>query len=129
MIAAVERRYPPVWAEQWDRVGLILGEPDAPVSRVWCVVDVVPETVTEAVDAGADMIIAHHPLLMRGVSSLAPTTYKGWIVHQLIRAGIALYAAHTNADVANPGVSDALAARLGLTALCLLYTSPSPRDS
>lgn len=117
MIAAVERRYPPVWAEQWDRVGLILGEPDAPVSRVWCVVDVVPETVTEAVDAGADMIIAHHPLLMRGVSSLAPTTYKGWIVHQLIRAGIALYAAHTNADVANPGVSDALAVRLGLTEL------------
>ncbi|MFV2019943.1 Nif3-like dinuclear metal center hexameric protein [Micromonospora sp. LOL_023] len=117
VIAAVERRYPPAWAEQWDRVGLILGEPDASVRRVWCVVDVVPETATEAVDAGADMIIAHHPLLMRGVSSLAPTTYKGRIVHQLIRAGVALYAAHTNADVANPGVSDALAARLGLTDL------------
>lgn len=117
VIAALERRYPPAWAEQWDRVGLILGEPDAPVRRVWCVVDVVPESVAEAVDAGADMIIAHHPLLLRGVSTVAPTTYQGRIVHQLIRAGVALYAAHTNADVANPGVSDALATRLGLTDL------------
>ncbi|MFV2095426.1 Nif3-like dinuclear metal center hexameric protein [Micromonospora sp. LOL_014] len=115
--AAVERRYPTAWAEQWDRVGLVLGEPDAPVRHVWCVVDCVPETVAEAVDAGADMIIAHHPLLLRGVSSVAPTTYKGRIVHDLIRAGVALYVAHTNVDVARPGVSDALADRLGLTNL------------
>ncbi|MDG4765048.1 Nif3-like dinuclear metal center hexameric protein [Solwaraspora sp. WMMD406] len=117
VIAAVERRYPPAWAEQWDRVGLILGEPDAPVRTVWCVVDCVPQTVAEAIDAGAQMIIAHHPLLLRGVSSIAPTTYKGRIIHQLIRGGVALYTAHTNADVARPGVSDALAARLGLTDL------------
>jgi dinuclear metal center YbgI/SA1388 family protein len=63
------------------------------------------------------MIIAHHPLLLRGVSSVAPTTYKGRIVHQLIKNDVALHVAHTNADVANPGVSDALAARLGLTYL------------
>lgn len=114
MIAALERGFPPAWAEQWDRVGLVLGEPDALVRRVLCVVDCVPETVAEARDIGADMIIAHHPLLLRGVSSVAPITYQGRIIHQLIRGGIALYVAHTNADVANPGVSDALAARLGL---------------
>ncbi|MEV6375509.1 Nif3-like dinuclear metal center hexameric protein [Micromonospora musae] len=117
MVAELERRYPPVWAEEWDRVGLVLGEPSAPVRRVLCVVDVVPETVAEALDAAVDMIVAHHPLLLRGVSSVAPTTYKGRIVHQLIRAGVALYVAHTNADVAAPGVSDALAARFGLTGL------------
>ncbi|MEU6205071.1 Nif3-like dinuclear metal center hexameric protein [Micromonospora musae] len=117
MVAELERRYPPVWAEEWDRVGLVLGEPSAPVRRVLCVVDVVPETVAEALDVAVDMIIAHHPLLLRGVSSVAPTTYKGRIVHQLIRAGVALYVAHTNADVAAPGVSDALAARFGLTGL------------
>ncbi|WP_435209311.1 Nif3-like dinuclear metal center hexameric protein [Micromonospora sp. bgisy143] len=117
MVAEVERRYPPAWAEDWDRVGLVLGEPTAPVRRVLCVVDVVPETVAEALTVGADMIIAHHPLLLRGVSSVAPTTVKGRIVHELIRAGVALYAAHTNADVASPGVSDALAARFGLTGL------------
>ncbi|MFI7549678.1 Nif3-like dinuclear metal center hexameric protein [Micromonospora sediminimaris] len=114
VVAEVARHYPPAWAEEWDRVGLVLGEPSAPVRRVLCVVDVVPETVAEALDAGVDMIIAHHPLLLRGVSSVAPTTYKGRIVHQLIKADVALYVAHTNADVAVPGVSDALAARFGL---------------
>jgi dinuclear metal center YbgI/SA1388 family protein len=117
VVAAVERRYPPAWAEQWDRVGLVLGEPSSPVRRVACVVDCVPETVAEALDQGAEMIVAHHPLLLRGVSSVAPTTYKGRIVHQLIKNDVALYVAHTNADVANPGVSDALAARLGLAGL------------
>ncbi|WP_245648337.1 Nif3-like dinuclear metal center hexameric protein, partial [Micromonospora rosaria] len=117
VVAELARRYPPAWAEDWDRVGLVLGEPTAPVRRVACVVDVLPETVAEALDAGADLIVAHHPLLLRGVSSVAPTTWKGRIVHRLIRAGVALYTAHTNADVARPGVSDALAARFGLTGL------------
>jgi dinuclear metal center YbgI/SA1388 family protein len=113
-IAALDRRYPPVWAEDWDRVGLVLGEPTAPVRRALYVVDCVPETVAQAVDAGAGLIVAHHPLLLRGVSSVAPTTYQGAIVHRLIKADVALFVAHTNADVANPGVSDALAARLDL---------------
>ena len=52
LVAALERRYPPAWAEDWDRVGLVLGEPAAPVRRVLCVVDCVPETVAEAL-AGA----------------------------------------------------------------------------
>jgi dinuclear metal center YbgI/SA1388 family protein len=113
-VTALDARYPPAWAESWDRVGLVLGEPDAPVRRVLFVVDCVPETVAEAHAAGAQLIVAHHPLLLRGVSSVAPTTYKGRIVHDLIRAGIGLFTAHTNADVADPGVSDALAGRLGL---------------
>ncbi|MDM4720161.1 Nif3-like dinuclear metal center hexameric protein [Micromonospora sp. WMMA1363] len=121
MVAELDRRYPPGWAEEWDRVGLVLGEPRAPVRRVLCVVDVVPETVAEAIDAGADLIVAHHPLLLRGVSSVAPTTYKGRIIHRLIKADVALYVAHTNADVADPGVSDALAARFGLTGLRPLH--------
>ncbi|WP_309227265.1 Nif3-like dinuclear metal center hexameric protein [Micromonospora thermarum] len=125
MVAELERRYPPAWAEEWDRVGLVLGEPCAPVRRVLCVVDVVPETVAEAVEAGVDMIVAHHPLLLRGVSSVAPTTYKGRIIHRLIKADVALYVAHTNADVADPGVSDALAARFGLTGLRPLHR-PAP---
>ncbi|HEU4426531.1 MAG TPA: Nif3-like dinuclear metal center hexameric protein [Pilimelia sp.] len=117
VVAELDGRYPPAWAEQWDRVGLVLGEPAARVRRVLCVVDCVPETVAEALAIGADLIVAHHPLLLRGVSSVAPTTYKGRIVHQLIKADVALYVAHTNADVANPGVSDALAGRLGLADL------------
>ncbi|MFG1608446.1 Nif3-like dinuclear metal center hexameric protein [Actinoplanes sp. NPDC049265] len=114
VVAALDERYPRAHAEDWDRVGPVLGEFDAPVERILCVVDCVPETVDEAIAAGAQMIVAHHPLLLKGVSSVAPDTYKGRIVHRLIRAGIALYVAHTNADIASPGVSDALAARLDL---------------
>ena len=128
VVAAVERRYPPAWAEDWDRVGLVLGEPDAAVRRVLCVVDCVPATVDEAEAVDAQFILAHHPLLLRGVSSVAPTTYKGRLVHRLIRAGIALYTAHTNADVANPGVSDALADRLGLVDLTPLRFDPDSAD-
>lgn len=124
VVATLDARYPPSWAESWDRVGLVLGEPEAPVRRVLCVVDCVPETVAQAREVGADLIVAHHPLLLRGVSSVAPTTYKGRIVHQLIKGDIALFVAHTNADVANPGVSDALAARLGLHDLRPLRPAP-----
>jgi dinuclear metal center YbgI/SA1388 family protein len=95
----------------------VLGDFAHPVSRVLCVVDCVPETVDQALEVGADLIVAHHPLLLKPVSSIAPDTYKGRIIHRLIRGDVALYVAHTNADVANPGVSDALAARLGLVGL------------
>ena len=113
----LSERYPPEWAEDWDRVGLVLGEPAATVRRVLLAVDPVPETVEQAIASGADMLVTHHPLLLRGVSSVAPVTYKGRIVHRMIKAGVALYCAHTNADVASPGVADALAARLGLVDL------------
>jgi dinuclear metal center YbgI/SA1388 family protein len=114
VVGWLDGRYPPGWAEEWDRVGLVLGEPGAAVGRILLAVDCVPETVEEAAGAGADLLVTHHPLLLRGVFSVAPVTYKGRIVHQMIKAGVALFVAHTNADVAAPGVSDALADRLGL---------------
>jgi dinuclear metal center YbgI/SA1388 family protein len=114
VVAAMDAWYPPETAEGWDRVGLVVGEPSAPVRRILVAVDCVPETVEEAVAAGVDLMIVHHPLLLRGVHSVATTSYKGSIVHRLIRAGVALFVAHTNADSATPGVTDALAARLGL---------------
>lgn len=114
VVAAVERRYPPTTAEQWDRVGLVVGDPTTPVRRVLLAVDCVHATVAQARDVGAQLLVVHHPLLLRGVHSVATSSYKGALVHQLIREGIALYTAHTNADVASPGVGDALAARLEL---------------
>ena len=124
VVAALEARYPPATAEAWDRVGLVVGEPTAPVHWVLLAVDCVPETVDEAIAVGAQMMVVHHPLLLRGVHSVATTTYKGAVVHRLIRAGIALFVAHTNADVASPGVSDALAARLGLADIRPLVAEP-----
>lgn len=115
VVAALERRYPPSTAEPWDAVGLVCGDPAAPVRRVLWAVDPVEAVVDEAIAADVDLVITHHPLFLTGVHSVATTTAKGRIIHRLIGAGIALYCAHTNADVADPGVSDALAAALGLT--------------
>lgn len=116
VVAALERRYPPSTAEEWDAVGLVCGDPAAEVRRVLWAVDPVEEVVDEAIAADVDLVITHHPLFLTGVHSVATTTAKGRIVHRLINSGIALYCAHTNADVADPGVSDALAAALGVAA-------------
>lgn len=115
VVEALERAYPPELAEAWDAVGLVCGDPEQRVGRAHVCVDPVMSTVDEAIDAGAQLIVAHHPLLLRGVHGVPANTPKGSVVHRLIRAGVALYCAHTNADSADPGVSDALAAALGLT--------------
>lgn len=114
VVAALERRYPLSTAEDWDAVGLVCGDLDAPVRRILWAVDPVEDVVDEAIAAGVDLVITHHPLFLSGVHSVAPTTAKGRIVHRLITSRIALYCAHTNADVADPGVSDALARALGV---------------
>ena len=114
IVGLLEKRYPPELAADWDAVGLICGDPNATVSRVLFAVDPVRDVVDEALVLQADMIVTHHPLLLRGVHSVAPVTHKGTVLHTLITHGIALLAAHTNADHARPGVSDALADVLGL---------------
>ncbi|KEI45361.1 Nif3-like dinuclear metal center hexameric protein [Saccharopolyspora rectivirgula] len=115
VLAVLEEAYPPALAESWDAVGLVCGDPEEPVHRVLFCVDPVEATVDEAVQAGAQLLVAHHPLLLRGVHGVPANSHKGRVVHQLIRSGVALYCAHTNADSAVPGVSDALAAALGLS--------------
>jgi dinuclear metal center YbgI/SA1388 family protein len=123
MRAALERAYPPELAESWDAVGLVCGEEPVQVGRALVCVDPVAETVDEAIEAGADLLLAHHPLLLRGVHGVPAHEPKGALVHRLIREGVALYCAHTNADKAAPGVSDALAAALGLRVLAPLQPS------
>lgn len=114
VVAALERRYPPGTAESWDRVGLAAGDPAAPVRRVLLAVDPVATVVDEAVAWDADLLVTHHPLLLRPVHSVAATSYKGALLHRLVRAGCGLYTAHTNADAAHGGVAEALADAIGL---------------
>lgn len=129
VIAVLERMYDPAWARDWDAVGLVCGDLTAPVRRVLLAVDPAPAVVEEALTWRADLLITHHPLLLRGVHGVPTTTSKGRAVHQLIRGGCALYTAHTNADAAAPGVSDALARVLGLTDLMPLSADPAdPMD-
>ncbi len=125
VVSVLEARYHPSWAEDWDRVGLVCGAPDAPVRKVLFAVDPVEAVVDEALEWGADLIVTHHPLYLRGTSSVAATDAKGRVVHRLVTGGAALFVAHTNADVARPGVSDALADVLGLTDTVPLLPAPS----
>jgi dinuclear metal center YbgI/SA1388 family protein len=111
---AMCRHYPEEWAAEWDAVGLVCGDPHASVSRILLAVDPVESVVDEALLAQADMIVTHHPLFLHGVHAVSPETAGGSVVHTLISHGVALYCAHTNADHASPGVSDALAAALGV---------------
>ncbi|HTZ45867.1 MAG TPA: Nif3-like dinuclear metal center hexameric protein, partial [Jatrophihabitans sp.] len=94
--------------------------------RVLLAVDCVPATVAEAVDIGAGLLLTHHPLLLSGVHSVAADTGKGALLHRMIRARVAHFAAHTNADVAVHGVSDALAGRLALRDPRPLRPDPLP---
>ncbi|GHC69304.1 Nif3-like dinuclear metal center hexameric protein [Streptomyces cinnamoneus] len=114
VIAALDALWPPERAEQWDAVGTVCGDPDATVTRVLFAVDPVQEVVDEAVQLGADLLVTHHPLYLRGTTTVSAGTFKGRAVHTLIKNDIALHVAHTNADRADPGVSDALAGALDL---------------
>ena len=111
---AIEALWPLGGAEPWDAPGLLSGDPAAPVERIHLAVDAVLDTVDEAIELDADLLLVHHPLLLRGVTSVAEDKYKGAALARLIRAGCALVAAHTNADVVETGTSAVIAARLGL---------------
>ncbi|TDW28455.1 Nif3-like dinuclear metal center hexameric protein [Cryobacterium psychrophilum] len=101
-------------AEAWDAPGLVTGDLSREVASIHLAVDAVAETVDEACDGAADLLLVHHPLLLRGVTSIAEDRYKGALLSRLIRANCALLAVHTNADIVRAGVSDTLATRLGL---------------
>ncbi|OBB59426.1 Nif3-like dinuclear metal center hexameric protein [Mycobacterium sp. 852013-51886_SCH5428379] len=126
VIEVLDAAYPPRLAESWDSVGLVCGDPDEPVDSVTIAVDATA-AVVDRVPAGG-LLLAHHPLLLRGVDTVGAHTAKGALVHSLIRTGRALFTAHTNADSAAPGVSDALAAALGLTVEAVLSPVPSSDD-
>lgn len=124
VVVALDRRYPPRTAQSWDAVGLVAGDPAAPVRRVLFAVDPVAAVADEAIAWDADLLVTHHPLFLRPVSSVAATTFKGALAHRLVTAGVGLYAAHTNADAAAGGVADALAEAIGLVDLAALVAAP-----
>src|ERR1700749_2752399 len=123
VIEVLDEAYPPRFAQSWDSVGLVCGDSADVLDSVTIAVDATPAVVDEVPDAG--LLLAHHPLLLRGVDTVAASTPKGALVHRLIRSGRSLFTAHTNADSASPGVSDALAHALGLTVEAVLEPVPA----
>lgn len=126
VMGALDQAYPPHLAHGWDSVGLVCGDPDDTIDSVTVAVDATAAVVDAVGERG--LLLAHHPLLLRGVDTVAASTPKGDLIHRLIRRGGALFTAHTNADAANPGVSDALADVLGLDVEAVLDPAPSPAE-
>jgi dinuclear metal center YbgI/SA1388 family protein len=126
--AALDVLYPPSLAEPWDAVGLVCGDPSTPVRRVLLAVDPTPEVAAEAVAGGFELLVTHHPLYLGGTTSVVATDPRGLVVHRLVRAGSALFVAHTNADRAREGVSDALAALFDLRDTAPLEAVPQQLD-
>jgi dinuclear metal center YbgI/SA1388 family protein len=120
--------YPPETAEDWDAVGLAAGDPQADVRRIQLAVDPVMPVAREAADWDADLLLTHHPLFLRGVHGVAETTPKGRTLATLTRAGCGLLSAHTNADHARLGVSDAMARVLGLRDVHPVRPTGEPLD-
>lgn len=114
VIAHLDALYDPRWADDWDAVGTVVGDPEADVSRILFAVDPVQAVADEAVAWDAQLVVTHHPLYLKGVTSVAATTPKGKVVHTLISHGIALHTCHTNADSPVLGVSESMALALGL---------------
>ncbi|RBQ00090.1 Nif3-like dinuclear metal center hexameric protein [Bifidobacterium xylocopae] len=115
VVKVLEELYPLSYAEEWDHPGLIVGGLGWPVSRVFCAVDPTVEVVEEAIRAGAQLLICHHPLFFRPVHEVGGRGFRGAIVTRLMEAHCGLWVGHTNADAAVRGVAQAAADLLGLT--------------
>ena len=106
--------YPLEDAFEWDHVGLQVGDLNRPVTRVLLTLDVTLEVVHQAIQAGAEMIVAHHPLLFHPLETLDVSSPQGIIIQTLITHEITVYAAHTNYDTGMPGMNGVMADMLGL---------------
>ena len=113
--AALEQWAPLGTQQSYDNARLQVGDPKAQVTSSIIALDLTPAVIDEAIDAGAELIITHHPLIFRPVKSITTSSWQGALILRLAQAGIALYCIHTNLDAAKDGVSFALARQLGLS--------------
>ena len=110
----MERIAPKKLAEDWDNPGLLVGSPDDEIRRILVCLDVREETVARAKAGDFQMIVAHHPVIFKGLKKLRTDLPDGRLLGALLRSGIAVFSAHTNLDCAEGGVNDVLAERIGL---------------
>lgn len=110
----LEQLAPRRLAEEWDNVGLLVGSPAQKVERVLVTLDVTDEVIDHAIQENVQMIVAHHPLIFRPMNRIRTDWAQGAMIEKLLIHHIAVYAAHTNLDIAEGGVNDVLAERIGL---------------
>lgn len=124
IVRFLEEWAPPVLQESYDNSGLIVGDRNDEVSKVLISLDCTEEVVQEAIDLGAELIISHHPIVFKGLKSFTGANYVERTVLKAIRAGISLYAIHTNLDNVKTGVNYELATALGCDADSLQILRP-----
>lgn len=116
-------------AEDWDNVGLLWGDPGAPLSAIMTCLTVTSTTAAEAIEGGAELIVSHHPVLFRAVKQVRADRSETGMLWTLARAGVSIVSPHTAFDNTRGGINDGLARRLGLTdvrPLRPMPPSPSP---
>jgi dinuclear metal center YbgI/SA1388 family protein len=124
LLSEFETLWPQSGADEWDQVGLACGSADQQVSKVLFCVDPTLAVLQEAKAKKCQLVVSHHPLLIEGVHTVAEGELKGDILSYAITNSIALFSAHTNADIVAGGVSDVLASKIGIkTCVPLVATS------
>lgn len=114
IIEISDKLAPPYLAVEGDHIGLQTGDPDWPISKVMVCLDITSHTLLEAIKEGAEAILSHHALIYNPVRSLAETTGYGRLLAEIIRSRVAVYVLHTNWDIAENGLNDALASSIGI---------------
>lgn len=114
LLLVFESVWPQSGADEWDQVGLASGSMDQKINRVLLCVDPTLAVLQEAKAKKCQLVVSHHPLFLEGVHTVAEGELKGDIVSFAITNSIALFSAHTNADIVPGGVSDVLASKIGL---------------
>jgi dinuclear metal center YbgI/SA1388 family protein len=114
IIQLFEQFSPKSLAMEGDKIGLQIGRLNKKIDRVMVALDVLEEVIDEAIEKNVQLIIAHHPPIFRPLKNVLTDTVQGRMIEKLIKHDIAVYAAHTNLDVAIGGVNDLLAEALGL---------------
>lgn len=107
---AIEQAFPPIYAEEWDNVGLLVGHREQEITKVFLALDATAEVVEEAIGWGAQMLITHHPMIFKGMKRINDGDFIGKKILRLAENHIAYYAMHTNFDVM--GMAEALADKL-----------------
>ena len=120
IIQIMDQLAPPLLAEEWDNVGLQIGDPRQPVKRIWVALDPSPEVVRAACQKKADLLVTHHPLIFKPLKSIDFETPGGSIIQMAAHHQLAIFSAHTNLDIVHDGVNDVLAQRLELRNLAVL---------
>lgn len=119
----METAFPKDLAYEWDNVGLQIGTLNQTLKGIYVTLDVTKDAVHEAIEQGANVIIAHHPLLFKPLNHILSDQYKGKVIEMLLKNNIAVYVAHTNYDIAHGGMNDMLASKLGMEDIKVLeYT-------